>query len=61
MHGSGKLFYQSGSLAYDGEWFRDKMQGFGHLNNQHPAFVKKVNFKNFNITANAWQKYEGNS
>jgi hypothetical protein len=33
MHGKGKLFYKSGLLAYDGEWFRDKMQGFGSLHN----------------------------
>lgn len=57
MHGTGKLYYSSGFLAYEGQWFRDKMQGFGVLNNQYPTHTKQVNYKNFNIQSNAWLRY----
>lgn len=54
MHGKGKLMYKSGRLAYDGQWFRDKMQGFGILNNENPIACRKVNLKNFNFFINNW-------
>ena len=58
MHGQGQLFYPCGKLAYDGQWFREKMQGFGKLYNLNPI-VKKINFKNFNYSNNSWIRYEG--
>lgn len=33
MCGKGKLFYQSGKLAYDGNWDNDQFTGFGILYN----------------------------
>jgi hypothetical protein len=58
MHGNGELYYASGKLAYSGQWFRDKMQGFGKLFNDNPT-IKKINHKNFLSCQNSWFKYEG--
>jgi hypothetical protein len=33
MCGRGKLYYQSGNIAYDGEWKNDQFAGFGVLYN----------------------------
>lgn len=33
MTGHGKLYYQSGKIAYDGLWNCDKFAGFGTLYN----------------------------
>lgn len=29
MDGFGKLYYQSGKIAYEGNWTEDQFQGFG--------------------------------
>jgi hypothetical protein len=29
MDGYGKLYYQSGKIAYEGSWNEDQFQGFG--------------------------------
>ena len=29
MDGFGKLYYQSGKIAYEGNWAEDQFQGFG--------------------------------
>lgn len=31
MDGFGKLYYQSGKIAYEGNWTDDQFQGFGKL------------------------------
>lgn len=36
MSGKGKLYYQSGRLAYDGEWQKDQFHGYGQLYNELP-------------------------
>lgn len=30
MDGYGKLYYQSGKIAYEGNWSEDQFQGFGN-------------------------------
>ena len=34
MEGFGRLFYQSGKLAYDGTWHNDQFHGKGTLFNE---------------------------
>ena len=36
MHGYGLLFYSSGQLAYEGEWFEDEFHGKGRVYNDKP-------------------------
>jgi hypothetical protein len=36
MSGQGKLFYQSGKIAYDGNWSNDQFSGLGVLYNESP-------------------------
>jgi hypothetical protein len=36
MEGFGKLYYQSGKLAYEGEWKKDQFMGKGILYNEVP-------------------------
>ncbi len=33
MHGKGTLYYSEENKAYEGEWFEDKFNNFGHLFN----------------------------
>lgn len=41
-HGKGKFFYSDGGI-YDGDWFENKMQGYGTLYYQggKPAYLFK--------------------
>jgi hypothetical protein len=41
MEGRGALYYQSGKIAYEGEWKEDKLQGFGTLYNEHVMALEK--------------------
>lgn len=36
MEGHGSLYYQSGKLAYEGEWMDDQFSGKGILYNEYP-------------------------
>ena len=36
-HGQGKFFYQDGGM-YDGEWIKNKMEGYGKLYYQSGTF-----------------------
>ena len=48
MNGFGKLFYESGSLAYEGMWFMDEFHGRGKIFNDEPKMLKQpFNYKNF--------------
>lgn len=40
MQGKGKLFYQSGKLAYEGEWYSDQFSGKGTLYNEYPDVLR---------------------
>jgi hypothetical protein len=39
MEGFGKLYYQSGKLAYEGEWKGDQFMGKGILYNELPESI----------------------
>lgn len=36
MEGFGKLYYQSGKIAYEGQWRNDQFYGNGILYNEYP-------------------------
>ena len=49
MHGKGTLYYPNGDRAYEGDWFEDQFNNFGHLfNNKAQVFQQKYDFKDFN-------------
>lgn len=43
-HGHGKFFYQDGGM-YDGQWFKNKMNGFGKLYYQSGKLAYEGNWK----------------
>lgn len=48
MDGQGKLYYQSGNLAYHGNFSNDKFHGKGVLYNEHPIQLSTgFNYKSF--------------
>jgi hypothetical protein len=60
MQGKGKLYYQSGKLAYEGDWVNDQFEGYGKLYNEYPEVVQEpLNFKNLDEIEEMWTKYEG--
>ncbi len=60
MEGKGKLYYQSGKLAYDGEWQKDQFSGFGILYNECPHACDTVlSCENFEDIEEFWTKFEG--
>ncbi len=57
----GKLYYQSGKLAYEGEWRNDQFMGKGVLHNEVPDILEaNFNYNNFDGVDEFWTKYEGN-
>ena len=58
MQGKGKLYYQSGKLAYDGDWLNDQFQGYGKLFNEYPQLTNDfINYKNLYDVEEMWTKY----
>lgn len=58
MEGFGKLFYQSGKLAYQGEWKNDQFMGKGVLYNELPDILDQpFNYNNFDDVEEYWTKY----
>ena len=48
MNGYGKIYYDSGVLAYEGLWYQDKIHGRGKLFNDSPQTMEEpFNYKNF--------------
>lgn len=48
MSGKGKLYYQSGRLAYEGNWSNDKFHGQGILYNDNPELLtRSFDYSNF--------------
>jgi antitoxin component YwqK of YwqJK toxin-antitoxin module len=39
MDGWGKLYYEGGKLAYEGNWSEDEFHGFGKVYNDNPVFL----------------------
>ncbi len=61
MEGFGKLYYQSGKLAYEGDWRNDQFMGKGVLFNEIPDVLNRpFNYTNFDEVEEFWTKYEGN-
>ena len=60
MEGYGKLYYQSGKLAYEGEWKADQFKGKGILYNESPEEVfGSIDYRSFEDIGEYWTKYEG--
>lgn len=58
MSGTGKLYYQSGKLAYEGEWRNDQFMGKGVLYNEVPDILEReFNYTNFDEVDEFWTKY----
>lgn len=36
MSGFGRLYYECGKLAYEGQWFKDEFHGRGKIYNDSP-------------------------
>lgn len=57
MDGYGKLYYQSGKIAYEGNWSEDQFQGFGmcllilgKLYNEDPDQLQEpFDYENFDL------------
>ena len=48
MHGFGKLYYENGSIAYEGHWENDEFNGQGRVYNMEPInFPEEFNYKDF--------------
>ena len=39
MDGYGKLYYEGGKLAYEGEWSQDEFNGIGKVYNDNPVHL----------------------
>ncbi|KAL4506635.1 hypothetical protein ABPG72_000206 [Tetrahymena utriculariae] len=60
MHGKGTLYYPNGDILYEGDWFEDQFNNFGHLFNSKAQYIQqKLDFKDFSQIKNYWLKYEG--
>ncbi|EGR30240.1 protein kinase domain protein [Ichthyophthirius multifiliis] len=60
MHGKGTLYYPNGQKAYEGYWYEDQFNEYGHLfNNKFKIFNTKFDYKDFSQIKNQWIKYEG--
>lgn len=61
MSGKGKLFYQSGKIAYDGQWSNDQFTGFGILYNEDPVpLAEPYDYTNLDDIEDYWTRFEGN-
>lgn len=60
MQGKGILYYANGEKAYEGDWFDNKFNNFGHLyNNQAKPLEGTFDYANFNKIQDYWLRYEG--
>lgn len=60
MSGKGKLYYESGKIAYDGHLEQDLFHGSGTLYNELPeTLTTTFDYKNFEEIEEYWIKYEG--
>lgn len=65
MHGEGKLFYKSGGLAYDGEWYKDMFHGKGKVFND-PENIRgaegemgECDWRDLGEYEDFWEYYQG--
>ena len=61
MNGFGKLYYETGRLAYEGQWYKDEFHGRGKVYNDSPEEIldNSFDYKNMNGTETCWKYYEG--
>lgn len=60
MHGWGKLYYEGGQLAYEGEWAHDQFHGYGKVYNDNPVGLDGgFDYTNFDLLDDYWEFYEG--
>ena len=60
MQGFGKLYYNDGKLAYEGEWFDNKFNGKGIVLNEEPQPLDQdFDYNDFDTLAEHWKSYEG--
>lgn len=60
MSGKGSLYYQSGKLAYEGDWKDDQFMGIGTLYNENPEpLPTSFDYTDFDGLDEYWTKYVG--
>jgi hypothetical protein len=60
MNGHGKLFYESGQLAYDGLWYKDEFHGRGKVYNESPEPLdSSFDYTTFQDEEKYWKVYDG--
>lgn len=58
MNGYGRLFYESGELAYDGQWYRDEFHGRGKIYNDNPdVLTGSFDYRDFREQDQYWKYY----
>ena len=56
----GTLYYGPNRPAYEGDWVKDKFEGFGVLYNDNPFYMKtEFNYEDFDAVDDFWIRYEG--
>ena len=60
MDGYGKLYYDGGNLAYEGQWRHDEFHGKGKVYNDNPMLLEGAfDYTNFEYLQDFWEYYEG--
>lgn len=60
MQGKGKLYYQTGKLAYDGQWENDMFDGEGIQFNEYPKVLNgPFDYRNLELIEDYWTKAKG--
>lgn len=60
IHGYGKLYFSDGTLAFQGNWLCDQINGYGKAFNDKPAQMKNpFNHKDLSKITDKWTQYEG--
>ncbi len=61
MNGYGKLYYDNGILAYEGQWYRDQFHGRGKVYNDNSTdLLAGFDYKTFDDYELYWKYYDGN-
>lgn len=60
MNGYGKLYYDNGILAYEGQWYQDQFHGRGKVYNDNAAtLTSSFPYKTFDDYESYWVYYDG--
>ena len=61
MNGYGKLYYDTGKLAYEGYWYKDEFHGRGKVYNDAPSELQgSFDYRDFENIELYWRYYDGN-